>query len=122
MVSHIVECLHTTPHPTGWQKTWLNLSLKQGRQTRHNGNHNFQVLAGYRNTRHSVTGRIPAEILIGRAPRTRLSLVHPCLSQRMTVATEEQVGSHSPRTFENGQEVYLRDLRLSATSKWFLPA
>ena len=36
----------------------------------------------------------------------------------MTVVTEEHVGSHSPRRFEPGQEVYLRDLRPSATSKW----
>jgi len=66
-----------------------------------------KFLAGYRNTPHSVTGRTPAEILLGRAPRTCLSLVHPCLSQRMTVVTEERVGGHSPRTFEPGQEVYI---------------
>ena len=77
-----------------------------------------KFLSSYRNTPHSVTGRTPAEILLGHAPRTRLSLVHPCLSQRMAVATEEHVGSHSPRTFEPGQAVYLQDLRPSATSKW----
>ena len=65
-------------------------------------------------------GRTPAEILLGRAPRTWLSLVHPCLSQRMAVATEEHVGSHSPHTFVSGQAVYLRDLQPSATSKWVL--
>ena len=44
-----------------------------------------KFLAGYRNASHSVNGRTPAEILLGHAPRTRLSLVHPCLSQRMTL-------------------------------------
>ena len=77
-----------------------------------------KFLASYRNTPHSVMCRTPAEILLGRAPRTWLSLVHPCLSQRMAVATEERIGSHSPRTFEPGQAVYLRDLRPSAASKW----
>ena len=32
----------------------------------------------------TVTGRTPAEILLGRSPRTRLSLVHPCLSFLMS--------------------------------------
>jgi len=77
-----------------------------------------KFLASYRNTPHSITGGTPAEILLGRAPRTWLSLVHPCLSQRMAMATEECVGSHSPRTFKPGQVVYLRDLRPSASNKW----
>ena len=33
-----------------------------------------QFLASYRSTPHSVTGRTPAEIILGRLPRTRLSL------------------------------------------------
>ena len=77
----------------------------------------LKILASYRNIPHSVTGCTPAEILLGRAPRTQLSLVHPCMAQRMSIAAEERVGSQSPRTFADGQAVYVRDLRPSASSK-----
>ena len=63
-----------------------------------------------------MTSHTPAEVLLGRVARTRLSLVHPCMAQRVSVATEDRVGSQSPRTFVDGQAVYLRDLRPSATS------
>ena len=39
-----------------------------------------KFVASYRNTPHSITGRMPAEILLGRSPRTCLSLIHPCMS------------------------------------------
>lgn len=65
-----------------------------------------------------TTGRTPAEILLGRALRTRLSLVHPCMAQRMSIAAEERVGDHAPRTFQDGQAAYLRDLCPTASSKW----
>ena len=55
-----------------------------------------KFLTSYRNTPHSVMGRTPAEVLLGRSPRTRLSLIHPCMSQRLSVATEERVGDQSP--------------------------
>ena len=55
-----------------------------------------KFLASYRNTPHSVTGHTPTEIFMGSAPRTRLSLVHSCMAQRMCIAAEEQVGSQSP--------------------------
>ena len=77
-----------------------------------------KFLASYRNTPHSVTGHTPAEILLGRAPRTRLPLVHPCIAQRMSIAAEERVESQSPRTFANGQAVYVRDLRPCVSGKW----
>ena len=48
-----------------------------------------KFLMSYRNTPHSVTGKTPAEVLLRRSPRTRLSLIHPCMSQRMSIATEE---------------------------------
>jgi len=50
-------------------------------------------LANYRNMPHSITGRTPVEVLLGRFPHTRLSLVHPCLSDRLNAKAEEQVGS-----------------------------
>ena len=46
----------------------------------------LQFLAFYRSAPHSVTGRTPMEIILGRLPRARLSLIHPCLPQRMLIA------------------------------------
>ena len=59
-----------------------------------------KFLATYRATPHSVTGRAPAELLFGKLPRTRLSLIHPCVSQRVSLATEQKVGNRSPRVFK----------------------
>ena len=75
------------------------------------------ILTYSRNTPHSITGRTPAEVLLGRSPRTRLSLIHPCMSQRMSIAIEERVGNKSPRTFTVGEAMLLRDLCPSAASK-----
>ena len=42
-----------------------------------------KFLATYRATPHSVTGKALAELLLGKLPRMRLSLIHPCVSQRV---------------------------------------
>ena len=67
---------------------------------------------------YSVNGRAPEEILLGKAPGTHPSLVHPHIAQEMSVPTEDTVGSQSPGTFVDGQVVYLRDLHPSATGRW----
>ena len=40
------------------------------------------------------------------------------MAQRMTIASEERVGSQSPCTFAEGQAVYLWDLHPNAASQW----
>ena len=44
--------------------------------------HIARFLATYWNTQHTTTSRTPAELLLNHAPRTRLSLLHSCTSQR----------------------------------------
>ena len=78
-----------------------------------------KFLASYRNTPHSVTGRTPAEILLGRSPRTRLSLVHPCLSDHLTQKAEANVGTKQPRQFKENQKVVVRDFRPHRPAKWY---
>ena len=78
-----------------------------------------RFLASYRNTPHTVTGRTPAEILLGRSPRTRLSLVHPCLSGHLTQKAEDSVGSKQPRQFKVNQKVLVRDFRPHCPTKWY---
>ena len=86
-------------------------SLKQGLNKVHRSDNVeskiVMFLATYRATPHSVTGRAPAELLLGRLPRMRLSLIHPCVSQRLSLATEQRVGNRSPRVFKVGQAVLL---------------
>jgi len=79
--------------------------------------HIARFLATYRNTQHTTTSRTPAELL-NRMPRTRLSLVHPCISQRLEQAAETQVGDKQPRTFTVKDNVMVRDLRPNATDRW----
>ena len=97
-------------------------SLKQS-LSKANKNDSIEIkiarfLASYRNTPRSITGRTPAEVLLGQSPRTRLSLIHPCMSQRMSVNIEKRVGDKSPGAFETGQAVLLRDLRPAVNNKW----
>ena len=65
-----------------------------------------------------MTGRTPAEILLGRSPHTRLSLVHPCLSDHLNAKTEAKVGDNPSRSFSVDQQVFVRDLRPNSTDKW----
>ena len=80
--------------------------------------HIARFLASYRNTCHSTTSRTPAELLFNRVPRTRLSLVHPCTSERIEQATENNMGDHQPRHFSTSSKVMIRDLRPNAPEKW----
>ena len=58
--------------------------------------HTARFLASYRNTQHSTTARTPAELLFNRAPRTLLSLVHPCTPQQVEQTLEKHIGDHQP--------------------------
>lgn len=80
--------------------------------------HIARFLASYRNTRHTTTLRTPAELLFNRAPRTLLSLVHPCTPQRVEQTVEKHIGDHQPRHFSVNSDVMIRDLRPNATEKW----
>ena len=76
-----------------------------------------QFLASYRNTPHTITNRTPAEILLGRSPRTRLSLVHPCLSNRLIQKAKASVGNKRPRQFVVNEKVAVRDFRPHSPAK-----
>ncbi|XP_041452504.1 uncharacterized protein K02A2.6-like [Lytechinus variegatus] len=75
----------------------------------------------YRNTPHSLTGRTPAELLLRRQPRTRLSLIKPSLAEivekkQAAIKKTHDRGSNSIRHFAPGQQVMVRAYR--GMNKW----
>ena len=77
-----------------------------------------EFLRTYRNVPHSTTGRSPAQILFGRALRTRLSFVLPCMSERVKEQLQPQEELSVPRAFSQGACVWIRDFRPNAPCKW----
>eukprot|EP00731_Ephydatia_muelleri_P032647 Em0024g191a len=77
-----------------------------------------EFLRTYRNVPHSTTGRSPAQIVFGRALRTRLSFVLPCMSERVREQLQPQEGLPVPRLFIPGARVWIRDFRPNAPYKW----
>ena len=75
----------------------------------------------YRLTPHSTTGSSPAELLLGRRPRSRLDILHPDLAVRVESRQAAQKQDHdtrgiSERKFVEGDLVYVRDFRFP--KKW----
>ena len=81
-------------------------------------NHSLQTnishfLFQYRITPHSTTGISPAELLLGRRPRSLLDLAISSVSSRVTANQEKQKQFHDKsskgRSFKVGDLVYIRD-------------
>ena len=79
-----------------------------------------KVLFTYRITPHSTTGTSPAELLLGRRPRTRLDLLKPNRAERVEKKQEEQKAKHDanakPRKFSVGDSVFMRNF--GAGGRW----
>ena len=73
-----------------------------------------KFLFRYRITPHSTTGITPAELLLGRRPRSLLDLLRPSLSRHVRAQQEQQKRNRDqhtkPRTFSVGDSVYVCDL------------
>ena len=70
----------------------------------------------YRLQPHLTTGVTPAELLIGRKPRTHLDLLHPDLSKRVEEKQSSQKQCHDSRRtregeFKLGDSVYARNFQ-----------
>lgn len=67
----------------------------------------------YRLTPHSTTGVSPAELLLGKQPRTRLDLLKPNITERVENQQIKQKKQHDvkakERIFEVGDEVLVRN-------------
>ncbi len=72
-----------------------------------------RFLFQYRLTPHSTTGIPPAELLLGRRPRSHLDLLHPNIAERVRSSQERQKSGHDlrakSRTFKVGDTVLVRN-------------
>ena len=73
----------------------------------------LHFLFRYRITPHSTTGVTPAELLLGRRPRSRLDLLHPDISRRFRQRQWNQKEGHDQhcrqRELSAGQTVWVRN-------------
>ena len=78
-----------------------------------------RFLPTYRNTPHSTTGVSPAELLLGRRPRTLFDLMLPDLSSRVQDKQANQKHHHDqhsqPHTLQVGDAVYVQVLPTNNT-------
>eukprot|EP00731_Ephydatia_muelleri_P000397 Em0001g397a len=79
-----------------------------------------RFLFQYRLTPHSTTGRSPAELLLGRKPRSHLDFIFPSVEHHVTKNQERQKENHDVHTrqhsFQVGEEVYVLNHR--GMPKW----
>ena len=81
-----------------------------------------QILLKFCLQPHSTTGVTPADLLIGRKPRTHLDLLHPDLSKRVGEKQSSQKQYHDSkrtreREFKQGDSVCARNLQTSLQGK-----
>ena len=76
-------------------------------------------LSQYRITPHSTTGISPAEMLLGRRPRTRLDLLRPDINSRVQLRQQSQKWHHDQkareRKFQVGDSVSVRNFTTGDT-------
>ncbi|KAL5467316.1 hypothetical protein EMCRGX_G031528 [Ephydatia muelleri] len=74
-----------------------------------------RFLFQYRLTPHSTTGRSPAELLLGRKPRSHLDFIFPSVEHHVTKNQGRQKENHDvhtrQRSFQVGEEVYVLNHR-----------
>ena len=72
-----------------------------------------RFLFNYRNTPHSTTGVSPAELSLGRRPRTHLSLSIPIITSQVARRQEYQKQIYDSntknRSLQDGEKVLIRD-------------
>ena len=72
-----------------------------------------RFLLKYRITPHTTKGRSPAELLLGRQPKSRLDLLHPDTNAKVLESQSSQKYGHDKharaRGFQVGERVYLQN-------------
>uniref|UniRef100_A0A8C1UFQ7 Integrase catalytic domain-containing protein n=1 Tax=Cyprinus carpio TaxID=7962 RepID=A0A8C1UFQ7_CYPCA len=72
-----------------------------------------RFLFQYRITPQTTTGLAPAEMLLGRKPKSHLDLLHPDVGEKVRVQQEKQKAWHDrharERSFREGEAVFVRN-------------
>ena len=97
--------------------------VKSGLRKNSTGDINLRlarILFRYRNTPHATTGVTPAELLLGRKPRTHLDFLHPDLAIQVQKKQERQRVNHDnrkpERSFDVNDPVLVRNFQTG--DKW----
>ncbi len=95
-------------------------TFKQGIKRLQGGTVETQLsrfLFKYRITPHTTTERSPAELLLGRQPRSRLDLLHPDMNIKVHESQAGQKRGHTTaRAFQVGDRVYVQNF--TGTLTW----
>ena len=79
-----------------------------------------KILFNYRISPQMTTGTSPAELLLGRRPRSRLDLLRPNTAERVEAKQQQQKAQHDrkalPRTFRVGDTVFMTNF--GAGRRW----
>ena len=97
--------------------------VKKGLRKRTTGTMSYRlakVLFNYRISPQTTTGTSPAELLLGRRPRTRLDLLRPNAAERVEEKQQQQKSQHDrkarPRVFHVGDTVFVKNF--GAGRRW----
>ena len=81
-----------------------------------------RILFAYRTTPQSTTGVSPAQLLLGRQPRTRLALLRPNIASHVEDKQSQQKNTHDKkaraRNFNIGDSVLVRNI--GSGQKWVI--
>lgn len=81
-----------------------------------------RFLFKYRLTPQTTTARTPAEMLMGRRPKSRLDLLRPDLRAKVVRKQEKQKEGHDlharERQLKPGDNVYVKNFRSSSNQQW----
>ena len=106
---------HLTSAPYHPATNGLVQTFKKGMKKSSSGDLKTQLarfLFHYRTTPHSTTGVAPAQLLLGRVPRTHLDLLKPSTDSRVCAKQELQKSAHDKeakqRTFDVADRVFVR--------------
>ena len=97
-------------------------SFKRSMEKNTDGSIHTRVYRFYHRTLHTTTGVPPAELLLGRIPRSHLDLLKPDVSLRVKAKQRAQQENHDlhakERKFEVGESVFVKDFQ---SGKQWLP-
>ena len=82
--------------------------------------HLFGILANYRTTPHAATGVSPAEVLLGRQIRNRITLTGEIQNQisKYEEKKKDTTSHRQEKLFKVGDQVWYQNFGRSSKSKW----